>query len=63
VPSARCEARAFLRSRSRLIDPIVDYVLERHPYDVPNVTALPLVGGNAAYLAWIASATAGEEQL
>jgi periplasmic divalent cation tolerance protein len=53
------EARAFLRSRRELLDTIVTYVLERHPYEVPNVTALPLIGGNPDYLAWIRAETAG----
>jgi periplasmic divalent cation tolerance protein len=52
------EARAFLRSRRTLLDELIAYVVERHPYDVPNVTALPLVGGNPEYLAWISSETA-----
>src|SRR3954454_24780966 len=49
------EARAFLRSRLELVEAIVAYVAPRHPYDVPNVTAIPIVGGNPAYLAWIHS--------
>ena len=51
------EARAFLRSRRALLDELVAYVVERHPYEVPNVTALPLVGGNPDYLAWLSSET------
>ncbi len=51
------EARAFLRSRRVLLDAIVAYVVERHPYEVPNVTAVPLVGGNPSYLAWITAET------
>jgi periplasmic divalent cation tolerance protein len=39
------EARAFLRSRRALLDELVAYVVARHPYEVPNITALPLVGG------------------
>lgn len=51
------EARAFLRSRVGLLDAVVAYVVERHPYDVPNVTALPLIGGNPRYLDWIKAET------
>ncbi len=51
------EARAFLRSRADLVDELVRYVVERHPYEVPNVTAVSLVGGNPAYLAWIRNET------
>jgi hypothetical protein len=27
-----------------LLDEITAYVVERHPYDVPNVTAIPILG-------------------
>jgi periplasmic divalent cation tolerance protein len=51
------EARAFLRSRLVLVDAIVAYVVERHPYAVPNVTAVPLAAGNPDYLAWVRAET------
>ena len=47
------EARAFLRTRFGLVDALVSAVVERHPYEVPNVTALPIVAGNPDYLDWI----------
>jgi periplasmic divalent cation tolerance protein len=28
-------------------------ILELHPYDVPEIIALPILGGNPAYLEWI----------
>ncbi len=31
-------------------------VLELHPYELPEVIALPIVAGHAPYLAWIAGA-------
>jgi periplasmic divalent cation tolerance protein len=55
--SEATEARAFLRSRHALLDRLTAYVVERHPYDVPNVTAVPIVGGNPDYLAWIRAQT------
>ena len=36
---------------------IVARAEQLHPYDVPCVIALPLVGGNPAYLRWIAEET------
>ena len=51
------EARAFLRSRLALVDAIVAYVVERHPYEVPNVTAQPILAGNPYYLAWVTAET------
>ena len=55
------EARAFLRSRHALLDGLTAFVLERHPYEVPNVTAIPIVGGNPDYLAWLRAETAERE--
>jgi periplasmic divalent cation tolerance protein len=51
------EARAFLRSRRALVEALVAYVVERHPYDVPNITAVPLVAGNPRYLDWARTET------
>ncbi|MBE2317812.1 divalent-cation tolerance protein CutA [Solirubrobacter sp. CPCC 204708] len=51
------EARAFLRTRQALVAAIVEFVVPRHPYEVPNVTALPVIAGNSPYLAWIRSET------
>jgi periplasmic divalent cation tolerance protein len=52
------EARAFLRSRRDLIDDLTRFVVGRHPYDVPNITALPIIAGNPDYLAWVHTETA-----
>jgi periplasmic divalent cation tolerance protein len=52
------EARVALHTRRSLVDAIVARAGEEHPYDVPCVLALPLVGGNPAYLAWLAAETA-----
>jgi periplasmic divalent cation tolerance protein len=52
------EARAFLRSRLSLVENITEYVIERHPYDVPNVTASPIIAGNPDYLEWVRTETA-----
>ena len=46
-----------LNPRQYLVDEVVAFVKERHPYDVPNVTALPLIAGNADYFAWLAAET------
>ena len=51
------EARAFLRSRLELVQRLAAFVKERHPYEVPNITAVPIVAGNDAYLEWIRAET------
>jgi periplasmic divalent cation tolerance protein len=32
---------------------VVNLVKRRHSYDVPGVIALPIIGGNQAYLEWM----------
>jgi periplasmic divalent cation tolerance protein len=51
------EARVALHTRRALVDAITARAEALHPYDVPCVIALPLVGGNPAYLQWIAGET------
>ncbi len=51
------EARVALHTRRSLVDAIVARAGELHPYDVPCVIALPLVGGNPAYMRWVADET------
>jgi len=51
------EARVALHTRRSLVPEVVDRTHELHPYDVPCVIALPLVGGDPAYLRWIAEQT------
>jgi periplasmic divalent cation tolerance protein len=51
------EARVALHTRRSLVPAIVARTDELHPYDIPCVIALPLAGGNPAYLAWIGRET------
>jgi periplasmic divalent cation tolerance protein len=55
------EARAFLRSRRDLLDDLIAFVVSRHPYEVPNITAVPIVAGNPEYLAWVRGETAARD--
>jgi periplasmic divalent cation tolerance protein len=51
------EKRMHLHTRAELVDEVVAFVKERHPYDVPNVTVVPLIAGNQDYFAWIVAET------
>ena len=51
------EARVALHTRRALVPAIVARAGELHPYEVPCVIALPLVGGNPDYLRWVADGT------
>ena len=54
------EARVGLHTRRSLVPAVVARTTELHPYDVPCVIALPFVGGNPAYLEWLAAGTREE---
>ena len=57
VVQEAAEARVALHTRRSLVPAIVARTAELHPYDVPCVIALPIVGGNPAYLYWLARET------
>jgi periplasmic divalent cation tolerance protein len=41
------------KSERQVLDPLVRRVQALHSYDVPEIIALPLVGGSEAYLRWL----------
>jgi len=47
------EARVALHTRRSLVDAVVARTAELHPYQVPCVIAMPLVGGSPDYLRWV----------
>jgi periplasmic divalent cation tolerance protein len=51
------EALLVLKSTRDRFGALRDRVLALHPYQVPEVIALPVEAGSAAYLAWIAGET------
>lgn len=53
------EVRVALHTRRALLDTILERVRDAHPYDVPCVLALPILGGNPGYLDWVRAETDG----
>jgi len=47
----------LVKARAGDLDALEARVRALHSYDVPEVLALPIRGGSAAYLAWLAEAT------
>jgi periplasmic divalent cation tolerance protein len=47
------EALVILKTRQDLLERITHRVRALHSYTVPEVIALPIVGGNPDYLRWI----------
>jgi len=51
------EALLVLKTTRARFDALRDRVLALHPYEVPEVIALPVEAGSAPYLAWLAGET------
>lgn len=47
------EVLLIVKTREDTLPALTARVVALHPYDVPEVIALPIVGGNDAYLAWL----------
>jgi periplasmic divalent cation tolerance protein len=56
------ESRAALHTRRSLVPAIVARINQAHPYEVPGVTAQPIVDGNPVYLAWIKQETEADQE-
>lgn len=52
------EAVLICKTRSNLVDAVIARVRDLHSYDCPCVVALPIAGGNPAYLDWVRAETA-----
>ena len=52
------EALLVLKTTRERFEALRERVLSLHPYQVPEVIALPIEAGSAPYLAWIAAETA-----
>jgi periplasmic divalent cation tolerance protein len=51
------EALLVLKTTRDRLEALRERLLALHPYDVPEVLALPVEAGSAAYLAWLAAET------
>ena len=51
------EALLIIKTQASLVDEVTSLVKAVHSYDVPEVIALPIIGGNPEYLAWIDTET------
>jgi periplasmic divalent cation tolerance protein len=51
----------LLKTERRLFEPLADRVRAEHPYETPEILAVPVVAANEAYAAWLAAAVRQEE--
>ena len=51
------EVLVLLKTQARQYEPLKARILALHPYDVPEVIAIPVERGHQAYLDWILNET------
>jgi periplasmic divalent cation tolerance protein len=47
------ETLAIIKTTAARYDELARRLVELHPYEVPEVIAIPVAAGHAAYLAWL----------
>jgi periplasmic divalent cation tolerance protein len=47
----------LIKSRQDLYGELEEGIRELHPYDVPEILAVPVLAGNLAYLDWLRDST------
>lgn len=51
------EVLVLLKTTQQMLPALTERVAELHPYDVPEILALPALGGLDAYLEWVEAST------
>ncbi|QDD62821.1 divalent-cation tolerance protein CutA [Herbaspirillum seropedicae] len=52
------EVPVFIKTTQACYQALEQVILQAHPYDVPEIIALPITAGLPAYLAWMQDETA-----
>jgi periplasmic divalent cation tolerance protein len=52
------EVQLLIKTQQHLFPDLSDKLTAIHPYEIPEIIAIPIVAGNAPYLNWIAQSTA-----
>ncbi|MFE6925002.1 divalent-cation tolerance protein CutA [Nocardia sp. NPDC057663] len=53
------EALVLIHTRAALVDAIIRRADDEHPYDTPQVLAIPLTGAHPGYADWVVEQTMG----
>jgi periplasmic divalent cation tolerance protein len=54
------EALAVIKTSAGRFEALRSRIVELHPYDCPEVIAMPVCAGHADYLKWVVDSTPGE---
>lgn len=51
------EVLMIIKTRRELLSALTEEIKAKHPYEIPEVLALPAIGGSASYLRWVIDQT------
>jgi len=51
------ERLLIMKTQHHLLDPLIERIRDLHTYDLPEIVAIPIIGGYAPYLNWIQEET------
>lgn len=51
------EWQCWVKTSTDRLDALTEHIKKNHNYDVPEVVALPIVGGSTDYLSWVTDET------
>jgi len=54
---AEPEWQIWIKTTTAKLDALTAHITANHSYDVPEVVATPIIGGNPAYLEWVTNET------
>lgn len=54
------EVPLWIKTRAAAIDQVTQFIKDRHPYELPEVIALPVTAGLTPYLDWVSAQTLPE---
>ncbi len=57
------EYLCLIKTRSALLKDVERMILHLHPYELPEIIALPIESGYPPYLEWLEDETIGEDEL
>lgn len=53
------ETLLLIKSRQELFPALAEFIIANHPYEVPEIMAVPVVAGGQSYLNWLAGELRG----
>ena len=55
------ERQLFIKTTAARRDALMDFIRENHPYELPEIVAIPITAGLPGYLDWISAACEEEK--